>query len=86
MRTRFLKLWHAGSIAAIAACAMAIVSHSQPNLKSSSESAPARMRANSTVQPVGTDPTETIVSYFKGREEDWKKGVATHGSVTYKDL
>src|SRR6202162_1719000 len=32
------------------------------------------------------DPTPAVVSYFKGRQADWKAGLSTYGSITYSDL
>ncbi len=32
------------------------------------------------------DPTPTLVSYFKGRPETWKAGLATYASITYSNL
>jgi hypothetical protein len=32
------------------------------------------------------DPTPAVVSYFHGRKENWKTGLATYGSIVYSDL
>src|SRR6266540_5841154 len=42
--------------------------------------------ANPRPKILGADPTPTVVSYFKGRPEEWKAGLATYASITYADL
>ncbi len=42
--------------------------------------------ANPRPKILGGDPTPTVVSYFKGRPEEWKAGLATYASITYADL
>ena len=42
--------------------------------------------ANPGVQPVGRDPAETVVSYFRGRPEEWHTGLRTFQRVVYPDL
>ncbi|MEK7755423.1 MAG: SBBP repeat-containing protein, partial [Acidobacteriota bacterium] len=38
------------------------------------------------VRPEGVERTAAVVSYFKGRPEDWKTGLPTYASVVYRDL
>ena len=42
--------------------------------------------ANPKPKILGADPTPTVVSYFKGRQEEWKAGLPTYASITYADL
>ena len=42
--------------------------------------------ANADVRPVGEEPTEAVVSYFKGQREAWSTGLPTYGSLAYRDL
>src|SRR6266508_4014381 len=42
--------------------------------------------ANPRPKILGGDPTPTVVSYFKGRREEWKAGLPTYASITYADL
>ena len=42
--------------------------------------------ANPDVEPLGQDPTDAVVSYFKGRREEWKVGLGTYASLVYEDL
>ena len=42
--------------------------------------------ASPDVRPVGQDHTETIVSYFRGRPEEWQAGLRTFQRVVYHDL
>jgi hypothetical protein len=42
--------------------------------------------ANPDVQPVGLDETGGVVSYFKGRPEEWVTGLKTYSRVVYRDL
>jgi hypothetical protein len=42
--------------------------------------------ANPDVQPVGQDQTGAVISYFKGRPEEWKTGLQTYSRVVYRDL
>jgi hypothetical protein len=38
------------------------------------------------VQPVGEDETSGVVSYFKGRPDEWVTGLKTYSRVVYRDL
>lgn len=38
------------------------------------------------VAPIGAEPTPAIVSYFKGRKDDWKTGLRTYAKLVYADL
>ncbi len=42
--------------------------------------------ANPEPKILGGDPTSAVVSYFKGRPEEWKAGLPTYASITYADL
>ncbi len=42
--------------------------------------------ANPDVRPVGQDPAETVVSYFRGRPEEWHTGLRTFQRIVYPDL
>jgi hypothetical protein len=42
--------------------------------------------ANRDVQPVGVSETGALISYFKGRPEQWKTGLKTYSSIVYRDL
>ncbi len=42
--------------------------------------------ANSGVKPEGEEETGAIVSYFKGRQEDWKAGIPTYSKIAYRNL
>jgi len=42
--------------------------------------------ASADVKPVGEDKTGGIVSYFKGRPEDWQAGLVTYSRIVYRDL
>ncbi len=42
--------------------------------------------ANPDVQPVGVERTPAVISYFKGRPEQWKTGLPTYSRVLYADL
>ena len=42
--------------------------------------------ANLQVQPTGQEPTEAVVSYFKGPQEAWRTGLPTYRSVIYREL
>jgi hypothetical protein len=42
--------------------------------------------ANPDVQSVGMDETGALVSYFKGRPEDWVTGLKTYSKLVYRDL
>jgi hypothetical protein len=42
--------------------------------------------ANPSVRPVGDGRMEGVVSYFKGKPEDWKTGLPTYSRLVYSDL
>jgi len=42
--------------------------------------------ANSDMQPSGVDKTEAVISYFKGKPEEWKIGLPTYSRIIYKNL
>ena len=42
--------------------------------------------ANADVRPRGEDPTPAVVSYFKGRREEWKVGLPTYAGLVYENL
>jgi len=42
--------------------------------------------ANPAVQPVGESSLEMVVSYFKGKPEDWHTGLRTYSRLVYRDL
>lgn len=42
--------------------------------------------ANPNVQPVGEDPLETVISYFKGNPEDWRTGLRAYSRLVYHNL
>jgi hypothetical protein len=42
--------------------------------------------ANPDVQPVGVSETGALISYFKGRPEQWKTGLKTYSRIIYRDL
>jgi hypothetical protein len=42
--------------------------------------------ANPDVRPVGVDETGAVISYFKGRREEWVTGGKAYSGVVYRDL
>jgi len=42
--------------------------------------------ANADVKPAGIDRTKAVISYFKGKRDDWKAGLKTYSGVMYRDL
>jgi hypothetical protein len=42
--------------------------------------------ANPEVQPVGRDETGALISYFRGRPEEWETGLKAYSKVVYRDL
>ena len=42
--------------------------------------------ANPDSRPIGKDKTEAVVSYFKGKPEDWKAGLPTYLQIVYTDI
>ena len=41
---------------------------------------------NQDVGPVGRDQTEAVISYFKGRPDQWRAGLPTYSRLVYPDL
>jgi hypothetical protein len=41
---------------------------------------------NPGVTPVGLEETGTVISYFKGKPEEWKTGIPTYSKIIYRDL
>jgi uncharacterized repeat protein (TIGR02543 family) len=44
------------------------------------------VESNSAVHPSGEEKTEAVVSYFKGRPEEWKTGLPTYSRIAYRGL
>jgi hypothetical protein len=44
------------------------------------------VEANSDVRPVSLEESGTAISYFKGKPEDWKKGLPASSRIVYRDL
>jgi len=44
------------------------------------------VEANPDVRPAGEDKAEALISYFKGRPEDWRTGLATYSKIAYRGL
>ena len=42
--------------------------------------------ANRDVMPRGESPTATTISYFRGRKDQWKTGLASYSMLVYSDL
>jgi len=42
--------------------------------------------ANKNVRPSGEEKTGAVISYFKGKPEEWKSGLPTYARIVYKDL
>jgi hypothetical protein len=42
--------------------------------------------SNSDVHPSGGEKTEAVISYFKGRPEEWKIGIPTYSRIVYRGL
>jgi hypothetical protein len=42
--------------------------------------------ANPGVRPVGLEETGTLISYFKGKPEEWKTGLPAYSKILYEDL
>jgi hypothetical protein len=42
--------------------------------------------ANADVRPSGEEKTGAVISYFKGKPEEWKTGLPTYSRIVYKDL
>ena len=39
-----------------------------------------------SVKPQGQEETGAIISYFKGKAEDWKTGIPTYSKIVYENL
>jgi len=42
--------------------------------------------ANPNVRPVGQDMTEAVISYFKGKPDEWHTGLRTYSRIVYTNL
>jgi hypothetical protein len=42
--------------------------------------------ANRDVRPIGVDKTGAVISYFKGKPEEWKTGLPAYSKIVYEDL
>jgi hypothetical protein len=42
--------------------------------------------ASPGVRPVGVEETGAVISYFKGKPEEWKTGLAAYSKIVYEDL
>jgi hypothetical protein len=42
--------------------------------------------ANANVRPAGEEKTGAVISYFKGKPEEWKTGLPTYSRIVYKNL
>jgi len=42
--------------------------------------------ANPDIQPKGEEKTGAVISYFKGKPEDWKTGLAAYSQIIYPNL
>ncbi|MGE5343542.1 MAG: SBBP repeat-containing protein [Candidatus Omnitrophota bacterium] len=42
--------------------------------------------ARKDVKPVSLEKTGTVISYFKGKESEWKTGISTASKIMYRDL
>ena len=42
--------------------------------------------ANPGVRPVGVEETGAVISYFKGKPEEWKTGLPAYSKIVYEDL
>jgi hypothetical protein len=42
--------------------------------------------ANPEVRPAGRDQSEAVISYFKGKPEEWKTGLPTYSKIVYPEL
>jgi hypothetical protein len=42
--------------------------------------------ANADVRPSGEEKTGAVISYFKGKPEEWKTGLPTYSRIVYKNL
>jgi hypothetical protein len=44
------------------------------------------LNANPRVRLKGREPTLAVISYFKGRRDQWKTGLATYTTLVYEEL
>ncbi len=42
--------------------------------------------ANPEARPVGVEETGAVISYFKGKPEEWKTGLVAYSKILYEDL
>lgn len=42
--------------------------------------------SNADVKPVGLEKSGAVISYFKGKPEEWKAGLAAFSKIIYRDL
>jgi hypothetical protein len=42
--------------------------------------------AATNIRPAGAEKAETVISYFKGKPEEWKAGLPTYSRIVYRDL
>jgi hypothetical protein len=42
--------------------------------------------ANDNIHPLGVEKTDTVISYFKGQPDEWRKGIPTYARVVYRNL
>jgi hypothetical protein len=42
--------------------------------------------ANHEMKPVGVEETGAVISYFKGKPEEWKTGLPAYSRIVYEDL
>jgi hypothetical protein len=42
--------------------------------------------ANPGVKPVGVEETGAVISYFKGKPEEWRAGLPAYSKIVYEDL
>jgi hypothetical protein len=42
--------------------------------------------ANRDVSPLGVEKTEAVISYFRGKPEEWRTGLPTYSKIIYKNL
>ncbi len=62
---------------------------SEPGARGSSERWVVKLDfvgANPEAKPVGVEETGAVISYFKGKPEEWKTGLVAYSKIVYKDL
>ena len=42
--------------------------------------------SNAAAKPIGLEKSGAVVSYFKGKPEEWKAGLAAYSKIIYRDL